>query len=226
VNSFLTSALLAPFESITNQCIKQDKFLLQGLSAHSGKTLQVNITSPDFGFYVHFLETGVSLAGIDEYTNTENSTIENSTNLVNGQITGSASALLKILTADTAQQPLVNPDLQIDGDAEFVQEIHELFSAMEVDWQEPLASVIGDVPVHGIEKLISDLVDFGKQSTKTIVENIDEYLHEEGRFVPPENQVEIFNTDLDDLKLKLDRLTARQLQMDRKLATFESNRQS
>jgi ubiquinone biosynthesis protein UbiJ len=217
----ITTVLLAPFESIVNQCIKQDRVLLTGLCEHSGKTLQIKVTNPVVSFYVHILETGVSLASTNDTYNSNNGSGTENPAPVQGQITGSASAFLSILTTEQAEQPLVNLDLQINGDAEFVQDIYKLFSALDVDWQEPLSALIGDVPVHGIETLITNLLDFGRQTTNAIITNVDEYLHEEGRFAPPLNQVEIFDKALDQLKLQLDRVAARQSELESTLQRLE-----
>ena len=224
MSPLVTSVLLAPFESLINQCIKHDNVLLEGLSEHAGKTLQINVTNPKLSFYVHILDTCITLASTNDVFDINTDMTGEHVESAQGQITGSASAFLGIMTTQQAQAPLVNPNLQIEGDAEFVQDIYKLFSALDVDWQEPLSTVVGDVPVHGLETLISNLVSFGKQTTKTIIENVDEYIHEEARYVPPLNQVEIFDKDLDKLKLQLDRLAARQAELERALHSSDSDK--
>ena len=123
---------------------------------------------------------------------------------VDGKISGSASSLLGLLMNRGATRPLVHPDVQISGDSEFIQEIHQLFSAMEIDCQEPLSKLIGDIPTHSLSQLLEKLSAFTKDSARAIKANIDEYLHEESRMMPPLNQVEMFDQDLGSLKLKLD----------------------
>ena len=95
------------------------------------------------------------------------------------------------------------------GDVEFVQSVYRLFAAMEIDWQEPLAQVIGDIPTQGLQQLFDGLRSFTRKTTDSARRNLDEYLHEESQLVPPLHQIEAFDHRLDDLRLRLDRLQAR-----------------
>jgi ubiquinone biosynthesis protein UbiJ len=117
--------------------------------------------------------------------------------------------MLRLLTDRSDTRSLVNPAIQISGDVEFVQSVYRLFAAMEIDWQEPLSQVIGDVPVQGLQQLFDGLRSFTRKTADSARRNLDEYLHEESRLVPPLHQVEAFDQGLDDLRLRLDRLQAR-----------------
>ncbi len=230
------SNLLLPFESLVNRCIAQDQKLAEGISQHCGKVLWLQVTAPELDIYIHLYRASVTL-GFDPpelpagdlsagHHHDNQAPVENDGNARNepppagpvteagsaeadARISGSALTLLRLLIEREAERPLVDPALQISGDVEFVQSVYHLFKTMRIDWQEPLSRVIGDVPTHGLEQLIDSLKSFTRQAADSTRRNLDEYLHEESRLVPPRNQVEAFDCEMDELRLRLDRLHAR-----------------
>lgn len=224
MKNIVSSALLIPFESLINQFIAQDIKLSEDLKKHDGKVLEIEVRSPTLNFFVFFYESTVRLSFVNEVKNQVNRRDRISQLSTDGKISGSASALLGILLDRDSDRSLVNPDITITGDSEFIQEIQLLFANMEIDWQEPLSKIIGDIPTHSVDQLFNKLFAFARDSARAVTTNIDEYLHEESRMVPPLNQVEMFDQDLDSLKLKLDRLTARLQIMHNLLETVETGK--
>lgn len=208
-----SSSLLLPFESLANRVIAADPNLSERVSRLAGKTLLVEVSTPRLGIVVRFYPASISLAA-----HQPDSTDQDSQALQpDGTITGSATTLLGLLKRSAAK-PLVNPGLKISGDVEFVQAVYDLFLDLEVDWQEPLSRFVGDVPVHALERFIQELSGFARQTSSSIVRNVDEYLHEEAQLVPPLNRVQAFDQDLDALRLRIDRIDARLAQLQQRLA--------
>jgi ubiquinone biosynthesis protein UbiJ len=232
-----SSSLLIPFETLVNRCIAQDIRLAEGISRHAGRILLIQVTVPTLSIYLHFYPGSVILSfdppaplpdrdgpadspdpmgaqtGSADFTGTRESPAAGppftASRGEDACISGSALAMLRLLTDRSDTRSLVNPAIQISGDVEFVQSVYRLFAAMEIDWQEPLSQVIGDVPVQGLQQLFDGLRSFTRKTADSARRNLDEYLHEESRLVPPLHQVEAFDQGLDDLRLRLDRLQAR-----------------
>ncbi len=223
-----SASLLLPFELMLNRCIASDSKVAGEVANLSGKCLLLQVNRPSLEIYIHFYPASVVLSnaprprGFTNGTECQDGTLpadgepvsddfaEDSPHLpFDGSISGSATALLGMLGARPDQRPLVNPAIQVGGDGEFVQSVYRLFSGMEIDWQEPLSRIIGDVPTHGLQQLLAGVKNLTRSGTESVKRNIDEYLHEEGRLVPPGNQVEVFDQELDALRLRLDRLQAR-----------------
>jgi len=185
-----------------------DHKLSKELSKYNGKILEIEVSVPSLDVFVFFYQSTVQL----RFTNEDdtNKADKRRGDNPDGKISGSASALLGILLRPDSDRSLVNRNVKISGDSEFIQEIQILFADMEIDWQEPLSKLIGDIPAHSVDQLLKKILSFTSDSARVVTGNIDEYLHEESRLVPPLNQVEMFDQDLDSLKLKLDRLYARQ----------------
>ncbi len=214
----LSPNLLVPFETLINRCIKQDIKLANGIARHSGKTLQLDINSPALGVLVHFYPTSVSLTfTTDVWHQTADPSGGSASNDPDGRISASSLSMLRLLLDRNEARSLVNPAIQIHGDSEFVQSVYLLFLDMEINWQEPLSQLIGDVPTHGLEQLFKNLDAFRRSAADSLKRNVDEYLHEESRLVPPHNQLTAFDRKLDSLRLRLDRLQARIQRLDQQM---------
>ncbi len=222
MNNLVSSALLIPFESLINQCVTQDVKLSEELKKHCGKVLEIEVQTPALNIFVFFCESTVRLSFVNAEDGLVDGHGKNTKASSDGKISGSASALLGILLNHDSNRPLVNQNIKIGGDSEFIQEIQLLFTNMEIDWQEPLSKLIGDIPTHSVDQLLKKLFAFTRDSARVITNNIDEYLHEESRIIPPLNQVDMFDQDLDSLKLKLDRLAARQRTIHKLLDELEA----
>ena len=223
MKTLLSSNLLVPFEAIINRCIAQDIKLADGVACHQGKILQLDITSPTVSVLVHFYPASVVLSFAPESINGVPDSSAEQAPQPDGRISGTALAMMRLLTERNESRSLVNPAIQISGDSEFVQSVYRLFLNLEIDWQEPLSRVIGDVPTHGLGQLLHGLSDFAQGTISSIKRNIDEYFHEESRMVPPLNQVAIFDQDLDALRLRLDRLQARIRQLNHQLTELDNS---
>ncbi len=230
--------LLFPFETVINRCIAQDVRLAEGLKQFSGKTLQLQITAPSLCVNVHIypgsvvlefapdsgsrVQADIASAGAAEADQRQPEDAKSTP--VDGRIKGSALAMMGLLLSSSDKRSLVNPAIEVSGDAEFVQALHGLFMAMEIDWQEPLSRMIGDAPTYGLQQLLGNLSAFTRDTAASVIRNLDEYLHEESRVVPPAPQVEIFDRDLDALRLRLDRLQARLQQLSGKITEHSASK--
>ena len=89
-----------------------------------------------------------------------------------------------------------------------------VFQGLDVNWQGPFSSVFGDVITQGTEEFASSMARWTRQSSHRAAENLDEYLHEESRWLPSRPESESFNRRIDEIRLRLDRLAARLQQAD------------
>lgn len=208
MEGLLISALLGPVEALVNAGVKQDMKLSRGLAAHAGKLLEIEVTAPRLRLLVNITGPGIRLGLRPGSASGQTAGVREDIE-PDGRISGSASTLMGLLLDRRGDHGLVNPALKVTGDSEFVAEIHRLFRELEIDWQSRLSDLIGDVPTHLLEELISGVTRFTRESARAVHRNLDEYLHEESRLVPPLNQVSLLDQQLDGLRLRLDRLEAR-----------------
>jgi ubiquinone biosynthesis accessory factor UbiJ len=99
--------------------------------------------------------------------------------------------------------------VHIEGDAEVAQTFSELLKAAQPDLEEELSRVVGDVAAHQVGNAARTALRFARRAHDTFLQNVAEYLQEEGRDVPNRTEAEEFLHGVDRLRDDVDRLEAR-----------------
>jgi ubiquinone biosynthesis protein UbiJ len=99
--------------------------------------------------------------------------------------------------------------VHIEGDAEVAQTFSELLTAARPDLEEELSRVVGDVAAHQMGNAARTALGFARRAHDTFLQNVAEYLQEEGRDVPNRTEAEEFLHGVDRLRDDVDRLEAR-----------------
>jgi ubiquinone biosynthesis accessory factor UbiJ len=124
------------------------------------------------------------------------------------RIIGGPFSLLSMAFTDP-QAVIRRGAVQMQGDTAVAEQFHRLLQLLRPDPEEELALVLGDIPAHGIGRLLRAGVAWGQRAAGTTLENISEYLaHERGDLVS-RGEASAFLADVDTLREDLDRLQAR-----------------
>lgn len=99
-------------------------------------------------------------------------------------------------------------DLTIEGDAELAQRVIQLFDELEIDWEEYLSRLTGDATAYHVGKFIDQVGGFLNRAQKSFNQNVNEYIHEEAEWLPTREALQDFFTEVDDLRMDVDRLEA------------------
>jgi ubiquinone biosynthesis protein UbiJ len=99
--------------------------------------------------------------------------------------------------------------VRIEGDAEVAQNFSELLKQAKPDIEEELSRIVGDVAAHQLGNTVRSLLGFGRRVGDTLLQNVGEYLSEEGRDVPSRTEADEFNHDVDVLRDDVARFEAR-----------------
>jgi ubiquinone biosynthesis protein UbiJ len=102
-----------------------------------------------------------------------------------------------------------NGDVELSGDALVAQDFQKLLQYGRPDFEEELASVVGDVAAHGIGEFFRSVGEWGREARTTIHQNVGEYLQEESRSVPTRDEVGAFQEEVDTLRDDVARFEAR-----------------
>lgn len=100
-------------------------------------------------------------------------------------------------------------DIVLEGNIDLAQPVLAIFDDLEVDWEEVLSAWTGDVPAYQAGRLLRNVRKIVKRIGKTFSYNVNEYVHEEINLFPPREAIEHFFHDVDDLRMDVDRLSAR-----------------
>ncbi len=106
--------------------------------------------------------------------------------------------------------------VHFSGDLGLVRDVRTLFARLDVDWEEQLARVLGDVPAHQLGRLGREAWTRFQESRRTLEMNLGEYLTEERRMLPTRAEVDIYLSAIDRLREDADRLEARVRRLERK----------
>jgi len=109
---------------------------------------------------------------------------------------------------DSADQ-LFSGAVKISGDTELGHSFGNLLAGLDIDWEEQLSRLTGDVLAHGIGNLARGAVRWGADALKVLRQDLPEYLQEEARLLPGRYEVEEFLAEVDRLRDDLERLEQR-----------------
>lgn len=108
-----------------------------------------------------------------------------------------------------SQKNFVGNGFYVQGDMEVAKAFHVLFERYSIDWEEYLSRVTGDVFAHKLGNLFRRKKSFAKTLSNTLIDNLSEYLTEEINALPSLYAVHDFYEEVDELRLSVDRLSAR-----------------
>jgi ubiquinone biosynthesis protein UbiJ len=99
--------------------------------------------------------------------------------------------------------------IRIDGDTEAGHRFKQILAAVNVDWEEQLSQYTGDVIAHQIGRLWRHGKNWVQDSRQRLDRNLSEYLQEEIKLLPRQDEIEQFMSDVDTLRADADRLLTR-----------------
>jgi len=200
---FLT-AFTAPAESLINLALKQDPVTLRAIARFSGKAMHIHCSGPiTWQVFMLVGENGIALQ----------STYEGPTD---AKISGSIAALATLGLSKQQSEALFKGDISMSGDTSFIQELYAAFKNLDIDWEDHFARLFGDITTNKASELARDTKQWSNNSLDALMDDTEEYLHEEARLLPTRAEVKRFANDLDELRLGIDRIAAR-------LAAIEKN---
>jgi ubiquinone biosynthesis protein UbiJ len=124
-------------------------------------------------------------------------------------IKGTPLSLLHMSISKQNRKQFFAEDVSIQGNLELGQQIIDLFDEMEIDWEEHTSHLLGDVSAHQVGRFVRGVKQFFRQARSSMIQNVNEYVHEEALIFPPREALEDFFQDIDVMRMDADRLEAR-----------------
>ena len=197
-------ALLGAAEEAINRALHYAPQTQAALAKLEGLSLQAIVTEPYFKMTVILGET-LQLRSVYE-------------NKVDASIEGTLSEYLTAAAADDPAIALINGNLRIRGDSRLMQSLQSLISGLDIDWEAPIAAVVGDVAGHQIGKILRSLFSWGKHSRSSVERQLSEFILEEARLSPSKLELEDFYRDIRKLQQSIDRAEAKLKRLTRQRA--------
>lgn len=124
-------------------------------------------------------------------------------------IRGSLLALVKLGQAEEKGGQLFGGDVQITGDAALAHRFGQILAKVDIDWEEHLSRLIGDIPAHQFTRSGRELHHWTTQAHQALEQDLGEYLQEEALLSPHPEEVRLFNADVDRIRDDVERLETR-----------------
>ncbi len=127
---------------------------------------------------------------------------------VDTTLRGAPFALLRMSTG-RAGEGMFSGEVEIDGDVELGQQIQRVFEKLDIDWEEHLSRLSGDIIAHQIGNSVRGLFAWGERAVEHLGRDAADYLQEENDTLPVDWEVDEFIKGVDTLRSDVDRIEAR-----------------
>jgi ubiquinone biosynthesis protein UbiJ len=196
--------LISAFEAALNKYLSLDEDVAIFLKPLQGKIIAVTITP--FNETMYLCPNSENIQIIDYYLGNIDTTI-----------TGSLPALGLMGLSSTPARSFFSGEVSITGDLSVGHQFQSLFEQLDIDLEEQVSHVTGDVVAHKIGHFFRNASRWHQDNLQTAQLNIKEYLQDETQDLPPAPEVNILTQQVDQLKEDFDRLDARFKRLDAKL---------
>ena len=194
--SLINQSSSAVVEQVGNRLLALDPESSDKLQSFADKIIHVHITDLALNYY--FLFPGASLV-VQSHSKRQPS----------ASISGKLSAFIASAASENSGDAVFSGELHFSGEINTARQFQSLAQSMQIDWQEPLSRVVGDVASHTITRGFSHIGELAKNWIGNLRQDLPEYLQEEVRVTPPALEVESFYEEVDLLRSQTDRLQAR-----------------
>ena len=210
MDATIITAALASAETIVNKALAYDPSTRIALEKLSPQVLAVNIITPDFNFFVAPTENGIRLLGHYEGD-------------ITTQIQGNVLALASLIKSKNIN--LKNSGVQITGSTTFISDLQTILKNLDLDWEEMLSKIFGDIVGHKGAELLRGKMSWSKDRVSNVQRLTSEFLTEELRVLPGKPELEYFYNQVDELRLSVDRAQARGEQLLARLKNLAAHKQ-
>lgn len=197
-NILAASALELAINKTLALSLKQfpDENGIKSLLDLDGKVVAIDLTGLHASFFLLFNHDTVHVQS-------------NCAGHIDTRISGTPLSLLRIKFSGRQQQMLFSGDITITGDIETGKQVSKLMHSLNIDWEEHLSHLTGDVIAHELSRQSRTFSHWAQQSMATLAQNTREYLQEEAQLLPPKHILEPFLTAVDTLRNNTARLEKR-----------------
>lgn len=187
----------APLEQAINTYLALDPNSINKLADIEGKVVELDLQGPPNTKLYFIAELG--RLRVTAYCDEAPDAVIRATPL----------ALARMALADNAEKSLFGHGVTLLGDTGLATRLQTLLKNADIDWEEHLSHLVGDMAAHQIGRGARDLFSWGRDVLKTAQMNTDEYLHEELRATPLKREVNHFMDDVDRLRADVERAALR-----------------
>ena len=185
----------AALEKALNQCLQLDPETLAQVTRLEGAVIALQVQGLGQAIYLVPTATGLRVQSVFEGT-------------PDVTIKGGPFSLARL---GLSEQPasVFGDGVEMEGDAHLGRKIQHILDSLDLDWEEQLSRVTGDVVAHQVGNTVRDFFGWGRKAADTFGLDVAEYLQEESRDLVVKGELKSFLDGVDVLRADVDRLTQR-----------------
>ncbi len=192
----IRSLLLTTLEAALSHFIRLDPDAELFLEPLSGKVIQLDLLNPDITVFLCPTAEGIQI-------------LENYQAIPDTRLQGSVMDFASMGLRHRPMDSLFAGEITVSGDVNTGRDFQNLFDRLEIDWEEQISQLTGDVVGHQIGRLIRSTKSWSRESAHSLRLNLTEYLQEERRDLPTRIETHHFISAVDNIRTDSDRLEAR-----------------
>jgi len=192
----LPASALSGLETVINHYLRLDPAIGQRLSTLSGRCIAIELRGLDLTLYALPDAQGIQLRDHVE-------------GAPDTMLRGTPLGMLQLGVGGNTEKTLFSGEVLIEGDVETGQAFKAILDELDIDWEEQLSKLTGDIVAHQL----GNVARRGRRAIRlgigTLEKDISEYLQEELRVLPTRIETENFSADVTRISMDVDRLSAR-----------------
>lgn len=200
----IKALLLGALEAALNQYLALDQDSGFFLAPLAGKVIAVTVLP--FNETIYLCPAADCIQCLDQFPGEPDT-----------RLTGSALALGLMGLSAKPMRSIFSGEVKIEGDMSVGRKFQELFDKLDIDLEEKLSYYTGDIIAHQVGRFFRAGKSWGKDSVETFRLNAAEFLQEETRDLPAGPEVDIFFSQVDELRTGFDRLQSRIKRLEKQL---------
>jgi len=205
----LLAGLLASVEHGLNRILRMDSTALPRLAALEGKVIAIDCVQPALQLYILPDADGLMLAA--HWEGEADCTLR-----------APAGSLVQLALAKDKSAVLHSPQVQLHGDSAVLLDLVAVLQDLELDWEYELSRWLGPVPTAMLAGHVRLRARWTRQGLARFSQNLSEYLAEESRTLVGRREAEAAFSELDTVKIDIERLEARIRRLARSLDTSDN----
>lgn len=200
----LVSAAARTIEHIVNATLNYDPGTQAALARLDGRVIALESTEPSFTLFLQTGDGRVHLFSHWEET-------------VACRLRGTLPNLIRLLLAQP-QHSLANTGVEVSGQPQLLSHLQQLAKDVDIDWEEPVTRLLGDVAGHQVANLLQTQWHWCRTQAPKVPVLLSDFLTEELRMLPEPGEVDYFYQAINTLRADTDRLEARLIRLQQTLA--------
>lgn len=192
----LPSVITGALESAINGVLKLDPDTVNRLGRLAGKVIAIEFKGLDISLYLIPVEGGLNVFG--RFDGEPDAVLR-----------GAPLSMMRMGLEKQAADSFFHGDVEIQGDVELGQEFRDILDGLDLDWEEQLSMITGDMVAHKVGEFVRGAMAWGKKAVETLGQDVAEYVQEESRDVVNQFELEGYMSQVDALRTDVDRMEAR-----------------